>query len=312
MDPAKVPAHIRALFAPEKNSGLVTTGDSFPQISIKGFRFRLRVPDQEEQVLERGTELPVVILGYDPIKGTAKTYYEGAYEEDSNDPPDCSSSDGITPDEWMASPCAAKCSACEHNAWGSGKNGRGKACSDQKRLVVASPRQLGTDEEVILFVLRVPPASLKGLSGYAREMNQYNVPVSYVKTVLGFVDDPEIDYPQLEFTFGGFLEEDEAKRAAELMERDVPELLSLIHRSSVARADTGTPPPADDEKEEPPAETAAEKKKRVAAAKKAAKAEEKKAAAAAEEPVAEEPVAEEPVAEEPVAGGKLDDILNKW
>jgi hypothetical protein len=310
MDPAKVPAHIRALFAPEQNSGLVTTGDSFPQISIKGFRFRLRVPDQDEVVLDRGTELPVVILGYDPPKGTAKTHYEGDYEEDSNDPPDCSSSDGITPDEWVTSPCAEKCSSCEHNAWGSGKSGRGKACADQKRLIVASPRQLGTDEEVVLFVLRVPPSSLKGLSGYAREMNQYNVPVSYVKTVLSFVDDPEVDYPQLEFTFNGFLEEDETKRAAELVECDVPALVALIGRTAVARADTGEAPPEEEEKV--PEETAAEKKKRVAAEKRAAKkakaakeAEEAKAAETAEETAEEE-------TEEAAAEGKLDDILSKW
>jgi hypothetical protein len=330
MDPAKVPAHISALFEPEKNAGLVTSGDTFPTISLKGRRFRLRIPDKDEAVLKEGIEVPVVILGYDPEVGCAKTYYDKDYDpaDDSAEPPTCSSADGVYPDEWIAEPMCDKCSGCEHNAWGSGKNGRGKACADQKRLVVVAPRQL-TDadkEEAVLFVLRVPPASLKSLSMYARELSKFRVPAFAVTTVLSFDDDPKIDYPKLDFNFGGFLDEDQTRISAELMEAEVPELVEKIRRSVIASQEQQEEPP-DRVTEEVPlegegesegetgsagSETDAERKKREANEKRAATRAANKARKEAE--AAAEQKEEETSAEEPEATGdsKLDDVLKAW
>lgn len=319
MDPAKVPEYIRKAFESNHNDGLVTTSDSFPVISLKGRRFRLRIPDTDEVVLKEGSEVPVVILGYDPDVGCAKTYYEKAYDPDDDaTPPDCSSSDGIRPDSWIPEPQTetGTCAGCEHNAWGTGKLGRGKACADQKRLIVCAPIQLTSEEETVLFVLRVPPASLKALSGYARELSQYSVSASTVRTALSMAD---ADFPQVDFRFDGFLDEDEVAAVAELTTGKVADLKALIRRAVVA-PEKGTEEPVAELVAEPGAMGAvdfeAEKVAKLAAAKKvekAAKAAEKKAAKAAAKKAAEEEAEKETVDPEPGAGdNKLDGILKQW
>jgi hypothetical protein len=96
----QVPAHLAGrVGAPSalaaSMTGGISSGTSYPRISIKGARFRI-VEGDTETVLE-ATSLDVVVVGANPR--LSKTYY--AKQWDPNDEatgPDCFSLDGIGPD----------------------------------------------------------------------------------------------------------------------------------------------------------------------------------------------------------------------
>jgi len=201
---AALPAHLAkraAAVAAAADAFITGVGSQGPRISLRGRRFRLKHPELEaEHVLPEGAPLNVILVGADPIRGSAKVYYMGEYEPDSSDPPDCSSADGVKPDGWIQHPQAPTCAQCPHNAWGTAKRGRGKACRDVKRIYVLPPNQLEGD----IYQIQVPPSSLKHLSGYVRELKAHNVAPQYVVSKISFVD---AEYPEIKFEFAGFLDE---------------------------------------------------------------------------------------------------------
>ena len=84
----------------------------------------------------------------------ANQYYATAFGEGEQGPPNCASSDGITPDGGT-SPFTAPCRDCPKNVYGSaGEDGKGKACQNTIRLYILA------DGEIIPCVLRAPPSSL--------------------------------------------------------------------------------------------------------------------------------------------------------
>lgn len=206
-DFGKLPAHLqsRSKAAVEAaNEYITNTGQSGPRISLRGRRFRLRTPDSEEQVLPDGSNLNVVMVGAAPKRGKAKTFYMGEYEPDSSSPPDCSSADGITPDGWIQDPQNPDCATCPNNVWGTAPHGKGKACRDVKRIYVMPPTVLDKD----IYQVQVPPASLKHLSQYVRNLAKHGVEPQNVVTSIFFVD---AEYPIINFKFAGFLDEQQVK-----------------------------------------------------------------------------------------------------
>ena len=79
-------------------------------------------------------------------------YYAQPCGEGEPSPPDCFSSDGMTPD--ADEPMAQMCIDCAFNQYGSASSGSGKACSNQLWLHVL------LDGEVIPSLLKCPPSSL--------------------------------------------------------------------------------------------------------------------------------------------------------
>jgi hypothetical protein len=202
-----VPAHLAARVGVPSVLGAALTGglssgQTFPRISIKGSRFRI-IEGDVETVLD-STALDVVIVGANPR--LSKTWY--ARQWDANveaTAPDCFSLDGIGPDPESDSPQNDMCASCPQNAWGSKVTPTGqqvKACSDNKRLAVVA----ADDPSGSVYLVSVTPAALKGLNQYQKELSMRGIPPEVVKTRVSF--DTDASFPKLKFTFGGFLEAD--------------------------------------------------------------------------------------------------------
>ena len=237
----QLPAYLQG-FQSSLNDNLVTQRESFPRISLRGRQFRFK-KDGEETSLPMGMPLNIVILLADPAKGCGKSYYIEAYQSDSGDPPDCSAANGQIPDNWVDDPQSSSCATCPHSEWGSAtdQNGsptKGKACSDVKRLFVVPPDNPGSAD---IYLLQVPPASLKALSNYGRQLAKHGIPVEGVITKVQFVDS---EFPQIEFTFGGFLDEAAAKASMERSKSD--EIQSILSDSGALAPEQAAPPPEPD------------------------------------------------------------------
>jgi hypothetical protein len=203
----QVPAHLAgrvgvpSVLAQSMTGGL-SSGQSFPRISIKGARFRI-VEGDTETVLE-STNLDVVVVGANPR--LSKTWYAKQWDKDAEPTgPDCFSLDGIGPDPESEAPQNDLCASCPQNAWGSKVTPSGqqiKACSDNKRLAVVA----ADDASGPVYLLSVTPAALKGLNQYQKELSVRGIPPEIVKTRVSF--DTDASFPKLKFTFGGFLDAD--------------------------------------------------------------------------------------------------------
>jgi hypothetical protein len=183
-------------------TGGLSSGESFPRISIKGARFRI-VEGDTETVLD-STTLDVVIVGANPR--LSKIWYAKSWTPDAESTaPDCYSLDGIGPDQQATSPQNDLCASCPQNAWGSKVTPQGqqiKACADNKRLAVVA----ADDANGPVYLLTVTPAALKGLNQYQKELSVRGIPPEIVKTRVSF--DTDASFPKLKFTFGGFLDAD--------------------------------------------------------------------------------------------------------
>ena len=191
----QVPAHLAgrvgvpSVLAQSMTGGL-SSGQSFPRISIKGARFRI-VEGDTETVLE-STNLDVVVVGANPR--LSKTWYAKQWDKDAEPTgPDCFSLDGIGPDPESESPQNDLCASCPQNAWGSKVTPSGqqiKACSDNKRLAVVS----ADDASGPVYLLSVTPAALKGLNQYQKELSVRGIPPEIVKTRVSF--DTDASFPK--------------------------------------------------------------------------------------------------------------------
>ena len=260
----------------------ISSGQSFPRISIKGARFRI-IEDGTETVLDT-TSLDVVIVGANPK--LSKTFYAKAWDKDAEpSAPDCFSLDGVRPHPESEGPQNDVCASCPHNAWGSKTGPQGqqlKACTDQKRLAVVA----ADDPEGPVYLLQVTPAALKGLNSYHKELSVRGIPAEVVKTKIGF--DTDASFPKLKFSFGGFLDEGTyaaveplfgAESVLEITGEKQPEAAAAPSTPRKAAVKVSQPAPEPEVEEEAAAPAAAEAPKRGFGAAKAAPAEAPKAAA---------------------------------
>lgn len=203
LDNLTVPAHVAARIGKESKlsvamAGGISSGGG-PRISIKGSRFRI-VEDGNEEVMDV-LSINVVIVGANPR--LSKIYYAKQWTPDAEPAnPDCFSLDAIKPDPAAASPQHTQCADCQHNAWGSRVTPNGsevKACTDQKRLAVVAFESVNGP----IYLLQVPPASLRALNGYHKELSRRGIPPEVVATRIAF--DTDASHPKLVFSFGGFL-----------------------------------------------------------------------------------------------------------
>ena len=168
--------------------------------------FKIRVQDKEKVV---AAPLKVVILGVTP-KGTAnnRAYYKAQYVPGQITAPDCSSSDGIVPDEGdlRATPgWPTTCAACPLAVFGSSVTGKGQACSQGKTMFVVPE----TDLDGAVYQIRVAPTSLKPVAAYGSFLAGLGMPPAMVITSLGLT--PEVEsqktYPILHLEIAGVLPE---------------------------------------------------------------------------------------------------------
>jgi hypothetical protein len=217
---------------------VISAVESVPRISLKSRRFNFI--ENGEVVIKTADPIHVVIVGVQPEHGMAKTYYEGSYEPGDSSPPDCSSFDGVRPDNWITSPISETCHSCSMNKWGSAKamsGGKAKACRDSKRLIVVNAKNIQKGTE---FTLNVTVASLKNLSNYGKELAKKGIPLEAVITTISI--DEDADWAMLHFNSAGVLNEEQGtlalKRASERAWEDSGPVLE--HQTESAGA---LPPP---------------------------------------------------------------------
>jgi hypothetical protein len=164
--------------------GGLNTG-SPPHISIAGNRFTL--------VDDAGNEKPVQTLYLDVCvidanAAVSKIFFDPRvpFEPggDNSNPPICFSDNGIGASAQASQPQNTSCQLCPQNAWGSSTSkatGKPtKACNDVKKLAVLVP---GME---MVFLLRIPPASLKHLAKYTQTLAGHGVDLPDAITRLEF------------------------------------------------------------------------------------------------------------------------------
>lgn len=158
----------------------------------------------------------------------SKIFYKGGYVEGSSSPPDCWSSNGISPDSGAQNKQSTTCASCPMNAWGSrvteaGK--QGKACSDSRRVAIVPAEDLDNEMFGGPMLLRVPAASLKDLKAYGEYLNSLGAPYYGAVTKISF--DPKEAYPKFVFSVVRALTDEEAHRVIELQsDKRVSQVLS--------------------------------------------------------------------------------------
>lgn len=176
----QLPAHLAARQGRGVASHLANLGSgAVPYISIKGSRFTLfdaAGNSKQAGVLDPDLGLSLDVVFVDQNEHLSKIYYEAAFDPNASEypPPTCFSDNGVAPSSQAAKPQAKTCATCPNNVWGSDTSrltGKAtKACNDVQKLAVAVPGQGD-----ILFLLRVPPGSLKFLGKYAREVGAFSL-----------------------------------------------------------------------------------------------------------------------------------------
>ena len=194
-----LPAHLQklaqntALTSAAFSAGISSGG--VPHISIKSSRFRL-VSAGGEEILVNSLNLDVILV--EANQHISKVFYAGAYDPNGEDKaPDCFSDNGLAPSASCTSPQAKTCATCPNNAWGSKiseTSGKGvKACADVKKVAVI----LADNPDGPVYLLRIPPASLKNFGEYIGALDKHSIPASLVITRLAF--DPQASHPKLLF-----------------------------------------------------------------------------------------------------------------
>lgn len=291
-------------------SGGISSGESFPRISIKGSRFRI-VEGGVETTMDT-MALEVIIVGANP--GISKTWYAGAWDPNAEPTsPDCQSLSGISPDADSSNPQNDLCATCPQNAWGSKISPTGakiKACADQKRLaVVPSDDPGGT-----VYLLQVSPAALKGLNAYNKELALRVIAPEIARTKIQF--DTDASYPKLTFSFAGFNDEVTQSEVDKLF--GSPEIKEITGEAAGANSPTPAIAAPVAEPEPTPAPAVVEPDNKVigfGAAAKAAKAKhakEVKEAQAVETPAeVTTPPTDEPVAATVAKSAEADELANE-
>ena len=188
---------VKALLASAAQEQAEAEVDTIPFISPKGKKFTLG----EEKL---GNILNVVILAdvFD------HSYYDRPYDPDTISPPACFAINSVNSSlvPHLTSPViqASSCDECPMNEFGSSNNGKGKACRNGRRLLVAAVTN-SVPDLVNLAIINLAPTSLKGYAKYAKSLATVKkLPIWSVVTTLSFDDDAT--WPQIVTNFNGVLD----------------------------------------------------------------------------------------------------------
>lgn len=147
-------------------------GSNLPaHLSIANNRFTLVDSSGNEKPVQT-FHLDVCIIGSN--NNVSRVFYDPAKKFDpkgtDNTPPLCFSDNGTGPSRQSSMPQAPTCAVCPHAEWGSAVSqmtGRGiPACQSGKKVAFIVPG----DADDIVYMLKVPPASLKNLQKYVKTL----------------------------------------------------------------------------------------------------------------------------------------------
>ena len=209
---AKLPAYLANRTAARTGINAdVAMGGGYPTLSIKGKVFTL-VKDGERKVLTRPDDPDEVLQNLTLAVARANTksrvFYSKEFEEGSEGEaakPDCHSSDSVSPMPDSRNPQAKKCQLCPHAVWGSGKQGKGTACSVNTRLAVVDPEQAAKTDEVEPYLIRVPAGSRANFAEVVKAADARGIDYNMLVLKVGF--DKEAPAPKLTFKLIGLLDE---------------------------------------------------------------------------------------------------------
>ena len=163
------------------------------KIATKGKKFTM--PDGQS-----GEVLECVVLDFNWFM----VNYPGAYNANNPQSPNCFAVGRESPDSGelkphpeAADPQFDNCKDCPKNQWKSAPSGNGKACKNQRRLIVLP---LNADEDTEPMTLYVSPGALKNFDSYvSRLQSEHGLLPVQVITEISF--DPNQSYPSLMFKF---------------------------------------------------------------------------------------------------------------
>jgi len=131
-------------------------------------------------------------------------HYPGVYNSNNPQQPNCFAvgrenpeGGSLKPHATVESPQGENCKDCVKNAWKSAPSGNGKACKNQRRLIVVPPN---FDEATDPMTMYVSPGGLKNWDKYVSRLNnEHGVLPVQVITSISF--DADKSYPLLKFVF---------------------------------------------------------------------------------------------------------------
>ena len=209
--------------APKQDDLGAGIAGGYGMIGYKGKVWSIRYKGEEHKLMRddgdgpRGSVELVVIKASQHL---GKVWYEAGYAEGSKAAPDCFSSNGVTPDPTSPKKQSTVCATCPKNAFGSamkqdGTPGKGKACSDHKRLAVTSLHDVDNEMFGGPMLLRVPASSLNALATYGKGVQKLGFPYYGVGTRVAF--DTQDAYPKFVFSPIRPLNDEEAAKVMALM-----------------------------------------------------------------------------------------------
>ena len=193
----------------------------FPSINVGGGKFHIKDEGKLETLMNPPSApgqpaLPMMLLEVVVLGGAEKLnklYYANKYVEGSDEPPTCSSSNGITPDSHIAIPQNNVCATCPQNQWGSKVSeisGRDiKNCDDIKQLAVIPAGDLNYKA----LGLAITKGSLSDWGKFVAALTARNFPLKELVVNLTF--DQTANYPKLKFSFNRFLTDEESVKVKE-------------------------------------------------------------------------------------------------
>jgi hypothetical protein len=148
-------------------------------------------------------------------------FYEAPWDESNPQPPDCyaygvPNEDGDDPDmaphEDAENPQVEEgegCDVCPLNEWATANTGSGKACKNQRRVMLILEDDLG-DKKAPFYMLNIPVTSVKPWATYVTQVvSSENLPTCGVLTEISIGPVPGKTYSKLSFAFERELEQKE-------------------------------------------------------------------------------------------------------
>ena len=131
-------------------------------------------------------------------------HYPGVYNSNNPQQPNCFAVGRENPEagdlkahDTVEKPQGPNCKECDKNQWGSAPTGKGKACKNQRRLIIVPP---DFDESTDPMSMYVSPGGLKNFDKYVSRLNnEHGVLPMQVVTAISF--DADQSYPLLKFNF---------------------------------------------------------------------------------------------------------------
>lgn len=224
----------------------------FGVVGYRGKVWSIKFGGNEHQLMRDDGDGPRGSIDVVLIKAASvvsKIFYDGGYQEGSNTPPDCWSTNGATPDQGSPKKQSATCVSCPKNAWGSrvtDQGKQGKACADSKRIAVVPIGDMKNESFGGPMLLRVPAASLKDVKAFGDKLQGFGYPYFGVATKIAF--DPQDAYPHFVFDAVRALSDEEAQLVVEY--RNDPRVTRIL---SEALENSGLTPAGNEAAGAPPA-----------------------------------------------------------